>query len=191
MSFLEKWLFPSRTIGCSATKRSTVNDELMLMSIDRRQYESAMSTVLGKDWSKVPTREMMNLLNMRFGGTSIDYSDKEVAPIIRLLKSYVDDLSADQLSFLRENDHLPRSKRAGEGIWMDKDELVAYMREQEEVIHKKKMDYFITMHGIVAAYTQGIGDKQQTKKANPFKLSTLHMAIIAIVIVGLVIMIAL
>lgn len=191
MRFFERLLTSSRTIGCSATKGSTVSDELMLMSIDRKQYELAMSIILGKNWSKVPTREMMNLINMRFGGTSINYSNKEVASIIHLLKSHVDDLSVGQLTFLRENDYLPRSEKADEGVWMDKDELLTYKREKEDVIHKKKMDYFIAMHGTIAAYAQAFNDKPQSKKQNPFKLSMLHTIIVAIVILGLITMIVL
>lgn len=190
MSLLERWLWPPRTIGCSDTKRSTVSDELRLLSGDRRQYETAMSIVLGDSWQKVPVRNMMGLINMRFGGTPIDYKNVEVAPILHLMKSYVDDLSKDQVDFLRANDHLPRSKREGE-IWMDQDELVAYTREQEDVIYKKKMDYFITMNGIVAAYTQSLGPQAQAKVKKPFKFSMVHMIILAAIILGLVMLIIL
>ena len=153
-------------------------------------YDTALTTMLGPQWNKVPVREMMVLLNKRFGGVPVNYDDKEVAPIIHLMKDCVQDLSPDQVKFLEENDHLPISKREGGGVWMDSDELVAYARDHEDDVHKRKMDYFITMNGILAAYQQGVGHTQRSPR-KPFKFSMVHMFIIAVIVVGLIVMVVL
>lgn len=190
MSFIDKWLNPPRTIGCSDTKQSTIYDELRILRINERVYDEALTTMLGESWAKIPVRDMMSLFNMRFGGTPIDYSKKEVASIIHLMKNCADDLSPDQVRFLRENDHLPRSKNEDGGIWMDSSELHSYSRDNEDSIHKRKMDYFITMNGVLAAHQQGLNPSHKAQKApkKPFKLSMVHMVIIAAIVIGIIMM---
>lgn len=194
MNIIQRWLSPPRTIGCPDARTSSVNDELSLLgSVDRREYVRAMELVLGKNWKKVPTREMMGLINMRFGTTPIDYSKKEVAPILHLMNEHAKCLSVDQAKFLRENDHLPRSVKQEVSLWMDKDELAIYAKKEDEV-HKKRMDYFITMNGVVSAYAQSLGksiaqSSHKTKKE--FQFTGFHMAIITIIVIGTVIFIIL
>ncbi len=188
MNFIMRLLYPPRTLGSSATKTTSINDELgLIRTYNVREHMNAMELVVGPSWKQVPVREMMGLVNTRFGGEPIDYSKYEVEPVLHLLKSHASDLSHEQVKFLRTYDHLPRSKEKLVGMWMDKAELAAYERDNQDAIHKKKMDYFIMMNGIVAAFSQSMGaTKAPPKVKKPFQLSYIHIGIISIVILGLI-----
>lgn len=192
MNFLDRWLNPPRTFGSSKTKQSTINDELLHLRVNEHVYDEVLTTMIGEQWNKVPVRDMMGLFNARFGGTPIDYSDKEISSVIYFMNNCFGDLSPDQIKFLHENDHLPRSKKEDGGVWLDGDELHAYARDNEDNVHKRKMDYFIMMNGALAAHQQRMDQSSAIKAPKgPFKILMVHKIIFAVFIIALIMFIIL
>ena len=198
MTLFEKWFFPPktvppRTIGSLEVKRNTVGTELFFLNADEKEYGPAMGIMIGKDWKKIPVPDMMTLVNMRLEGTPIDYSEAEVVPTFQVLKSCVSDLSIDQVRFLKENDHLPRSGNEDAGVWMDGKELQAYEREQGDLVYKKKTDYFIAVNGIIAAHAQALNTQAKDLKVvakdhkKEFSITTPHIIALTAIIAGIVI----
>lgn len=189
MSFFKNWFYNQRTIGCPDTKSSTILEELYFMRADKREYSDALAALVGPDWEKVPTRSMMDLVTFRLRAKVANFYDLEVASVMRLLKSCAQDLSRDQIKFLRDNDHLPLTRK-DHGIWMDAEELASYAKRQED-IHEIKMGYFIMSHGILTAHSQMNSGKKVDKPKKPFKLSALHMVLISAVLLGVILFVIL
>lgn len=178
---ITKWFTRPRTIGSHKTKNTRVSEEVYLLPPTRRKdIDKALEMAVGKEWKRVPTRSMMELVSLRFSSKPRDFSSEEVAEVLSLLVDLSDTMSVDQRRFLAKFDHLPKAI-TGAGPWMDGEELAAYEKADYEAMHQRKNLYFVTAHGMVQATDQSKGvDVTALKPEKAFKLSPVVIAVILV-----------
>lgn len=186
---ITKWFDRPRTIGSHKTKDTRVSDEVYLLPPERRKgIDKALEMAIGKEWRRVPTRSMMELVSLRFSSKQRDFAGEEVSKVISSLVDLSDVMSAEQRRFLAKFDHLPKSV-TGAGPWMDGAELIAYEKADSEAMHQCKTQYFVISRGVLQATDQSKGidagalKPQKSFTMNPVVIVFLLIAVAIVVVV--------
>lgn len=166
--------------------KERLSDAITKFEWDLEFTPKSLEIVVGKEWSKVPLGNVMEIVSKRFDTKVHDFSRYDANIVLNNIVAFAYGLSDAQVKFLRSYDHLPRSKDT-QRLWLDGDELVEYEKKNEVLLDTRKMEIFLLTNGwIQAAGAVNADLVVKTKKINPFYV--LFGAVVLILLATLLLM---
>lgn len=154
--------------GSKMVGKERLADTIANFGWDLEFLPQVLKLVVGKEWSKVPLGNMMEIVSKRFDTKPHDFSHYDAKEVINSMVAFARGLSKAQLKFLHSYDHLPRSNGT-QRLWLDGEELAEYEKKNEALLDARKMEQFILTNGwIQAAGTTNEAVVVKVKKINPF-----------------------